>query len=479
MASKRFRSRLCVIYTAIFGPYDSLKEQPKIKGVKYVCFTDQPLKSDTWRIVRVGLNGLSPRLRSKEPKLLPHKWLSPYVRESIWIDGSLALKGDRLLKHVREQKAVFAAIPHMDRDCIYDELTTLEKIKKSGKDFADQDFAAQRELYLQRGWPKNAGLWACWLIYRKHRKSSLRSLGEAWWEAVNKESIRDQVSFPPLLHKFKIAVVPIKPWTDYVKFIPHKAGKPVVYWLGSERRILEVGKCSDGRTKHLLDMGFGLRMWVPEGTGDVGARNASTIPHLKVVDGFYKDPDAVRAFALEQDYHEDLRHYKGLRTRERYVWPYLREHLQAHLGGVEITDWLDQPANGCFQQTKSSDPLVWHSDTQDYAAAVYLTPNAPVSAGTSFWRNRTHGCRRPPNHPMERGRFADPLAVQNDVYSPYNLTHDDDWELVDRIGGVYNRLVIWDASLIHSASSYEGFEDFTRLVQLFFFSVRAVSSPPR
>ena len=80
---------------------------------------------------------------------------------------------------------------------------------------------------------------------------------------------------------------------------------------------------------------------------------------------------------------------------------------------------------------------------------------------------------------MERGRFADPLAVQNGVYSPYNLTHGDDWELVDRIGGVYNRLVIWDASLIHSASSYEGFEDFTRLVQLFFFSVRAVSNPPR
>jgi hypothetical protein len=41
------------------------------------------------------------------------------------------------------------------------------------------------------------------------------------------------------------------------------------------------------------------------------------------------------------------------------------------------------------------------------------------------------------------------------------------------VAGLYNRLVIWDAGLIHSATSYEEFtEDTTtptRLVQLFFF----------
>ena len=258
---------------------------------------------------------------------------------------------------------------------------------------------------------------------------------------------------------------------------PHHTLPQNAEWIGGIHPVLAVDVCSNGRPKYLLDMGLGLRMWVPEGTGDVGERaSKSTLPHLKVVDGFYRDPDAIRAFALEQEYHEDLRHYKGLRTRERYLWPYLREEMQAHLGGSQITDWLQQPANGCFQQTKASDPLVWHSDTQDYAAAVYLTPNAPVGAGTSFWRSRTHGCRRPPEHALERGRFKtqdELLAARQGVYSPYNITHGDDWELVDRIGAVYNRLVIWDAKLIHSASSYEGFSDFTRLVQLFFFSVKA------
>ena len=33
-----------VIYTCIIGNHDNLLSQPKIKGVDYVCFTDQDLK---------------------------------------------------------------------------------------------------------------------------------------------------------------------------------------------------------------------------------------------------------------------------------------------------------------------------------------------------------------------------------------------------------------------------------------------------
>jgi hypothetical protein len=51
------------------------------------------------------------------------------------------------------------------------------------------------------------------------------------------------------------------------------------------------------------------------------------------------------------------------------------------------------------------------------------------------------------------------------------------WEReVKKAQAVYNRLAIWDAQMIHSASHYEGMEsdvaDKARLVQLFFFTVR-------
>jgi|SRR5882724_5023213 len=197
-------------------------------------------------------------------------------------------------------------------------------------------------------------------------------------------------------------------------------------------------------------------------------------PALLVVDDFYRDPDAVRLLALETEYEADLRYFKGLRSKQKFLFPWVREEFQRLLG-VTIIDWLDQPANGSFQKTSSEDPLVWHSDTQSYAAAIYLTGPREmycagdaqptfreiVACGTSFWRHR-NTARRPPANASD---YAE-------VYSEFNLTHPDNWELVDRIGSVYNRLVLWDAQLIHSATSYGGFttED-PRLVQLFFFSV--------
>jgi len=187
-------------------------------------------------------------------------------------------------------------------------------------------------------------------------------------------------------------------------------------------------------------------------------------PHVIVVDNFYKDPDAIVKLAYEQEFKENNNFYKGKRS-SNCLLPYVREEFERLLN-VKITDWVNQPMNGVFQITNSEHPLVWHSDSQSYAAAVYLTKEAGVGYGTSFWREKNFDCRRPPNHPLENK----PHIKDSDVYSKYNLTHPDNWELVDRVGSVYNRLVIWDAKMIHSATQYGNFE---RLVQLFFFSVKS------
>lgn len=187
-------------------------------------------------------------------------------------------------------------------------------------------------------------------------------------------------------------------------------------------------------------------------------------PHLLVVDGFYKNPDEVVQAAKSMEFKEDTRYFKGVRSNN-YLLPYVKEEFERLLR-VQITDWLSQPMNGVFQMTNDDHPIVWHSDSQSYAAAIYLTKYAGVGYGTSFWRDKTHLCRRPPNHPLE----AKTVLTDADVYTQYNLTHPDNWELVDRVGSVYNRLVIWDAKMIHSATQYGKFE---RLVQLFFFSVKS------
>ena len=255
-----------------------------------------------------------------------------------------------------------------------------------------------------------------------------------------------------------------------------------VRFAGADSVVRDVGR-RGGRIAYLVENGpTRLPMWVPEEVlvahqhpdHDEIAFRART-PHIVVVDDFFRDPDEIRTIALAQEYAADLRYFKGLRSNQRFLWPQLREEF-GRLIGSPVTEWLGHSANGIFQQTSPGDPLVWHHDTQDYAAAVYLSPEAPPTTGTSFWRDRTCGCRRSPTHPLEMARLATSEAVQTArgvVYDPYNIEHPDNWELVESVAGLYNRLVIWDASLIHSATSYADFEDGgageTRLVQLFFF----------
>ncbi len=112
-------------------------------------------------------------------------------------------------------------------------------------------------------------------------------------------------------------------------------------------------------------------------------------------------------------------------------------------------------------------------------------PTPLPGSGTSFWRDRTHGCRRSPSHPLERARLGSDEAVraaEGVVYDRYNIEHPDNWDLVESIAGLYNRLVIWDARLIHSATSYEHFASDrsarTRLVQLFFFDAERPGAAP-
>ena len=263
----------------------------------------------------------------------------------------------------------------------------------------------------------------------------------------------------------------------------YKVGEKAAF-CGQEAKVLKTGVTSAAEPKYYCEVGpASLPMWVPEShlsarSGDAVAVFNTRRPHVLVVDGFYKNPDAIRSIALEQEYEANNKIYKGKRTKENFLFPYVREEFERLLHGT-ITDWLNQPANGCFQITGFDDPLVYHSDSQTYADAVYLTPDAPISAGTSFWRNKDTHCRRPVDHPLEYERFSDDDArkkAYDETYSEFNITHQDNWELVDKVGPVYNRLTLWDAKLIHSASSYEGLESGdaskARLVQLFFFNIQ-------
>lgn len=185
----------------------------------------------------------------------------------------------------------------------------------------------------------------------------------------------------------------------------------------------------------------------------------NALPELVVVDNFLADPDAVRALALRQSYHASPYH-KGFRTDRQFF-----EHLApspisvfAKLLGREIVKFIEHNMCGTFQWCPAETPIVQHCDLQTHAAILYLTPDAPACTGTTLLRSRQGQHRKCVSHQAEVEMFGGGF---------YDRTR---WEEVDRIGNLYNRLVLWDARLAHAASGYFGQTvDDARLFQMFFF----------
>lgn len=175
-----------------------------------------------------------------------------------------------------------------------------------------------------------------------------------------------------------------------------------------------------------------------------------------VVDNFYTDPYAVREYALQQEFIEDLRYYKGKRTKEKFFIPGTKKFFEQIIG-QQIKLWDEYDMNGVFQSCDAEDPLVYHTDLQQWAAMIYLTPNAPFQSGTSLYAHKETKVR----HSSESGIET---AFDGGFYDGTKF------ELVDSIGNVFNRLVIFNGKCIHAPSQYFGktLSD-SRLFHMFFF----------
>ena len=182
------------------------------------------------------------------------------------------------------------------------------------------------------------------------------------------------------------------------------------------------------------------------------------------IDNFYANPIEVREFALKQEF-KVRGNYPGQRT-ESFLTDAtkktLRDILYPFAG--EITDWGGE-YTGSFQYTTSSDRSWIHADsTTDWAAVCYLTPDAPLSAGTGLFRHKQTGLRGwTYNEHTKEETESSPTYTECMDYTK--------WELVDRIGNVYNRLILYRGDLFHVSLDYFGktLQD-GRLFQTFFFN---------
>jgi len=177
-----------VIYTAIFGPYDELKDPWVVTpGWSYVCFTDQPLKSKYWDIKQMNDPILTKQGAARFVKLMFHKFIESQL--SIWIDGSFTINCN-LDKFVENNhKGQFSAPKHPWRNDVFEEAQVCIAQNRGDKN----DLIKQMNSYLNVV-PRNNGLIQSGILIRS-RTPEVKALCEDWWKELSHNSIRDQIAF--------------------------------------------------------------------------------------------------------------------------------------------------------------------------------------------------------------------------------------------------------------------------------------------
>lgn len=188
-----------VVYTAIFGGYDTLREPSVRSGeLDYVCLTDSSsIKSRFWRIIKVERQFLCPILENRYVKMLPHLFF-PSHDASLYVDGNIEIRKDPhpLFYKYRNPPALYAA-KHPSRHCAYEEA---RYCVENGK-LAEALALKQISHYRNQGFPPNFGLTENALLLRWHRDEKMIQAMEQWWSQFKKYGQRDQISLPFILWK--------------------------------------------------------------------------------------------------------------------------------------------------------------------------------------------------------------------------------------------------------------------------------------
>lgn len=194
---------------------------------------------------------------------------------------------------------------------------------------------------------------------------------------------------------------------------------------------------------------------------------------LIVVDNFYNNAQNTRDYILTQEF--SVRgNYPGQRTVS-YANEHLKEIIQSYVSpfGGKIIEFPIPDTNtntnadkkdiynGSFQYTTSRDRSWIHTDSwNNWAGVVYMTPDAPLSAGTAFYR-------------FKNGEYneEDAKILNTKVDTDKSSQDLTKWELVDRVGNVFNRLILFNSKRFHMSMDYFGdTKENGRLFQVFFFS---------
>jgi hypothetical protein len=177
-----------VVFTAITGNRDRLKEDQNTTGADFVAFCDQPVASQTWDVRPASDLFTDPVRNAKAHKILPHLYFPEY-EYSLWIDATLELAdpvGDLVAEHLARHDVVFGRHPvHRSLE---------QEIEACLRETLDDPELIRRQVARYDVAPNGHGAFPLASAVLRRHTPSVERFNEAWWAEISRWSRRDQLS---------------------------------------------------------------------------------------------------------------------------------------------------------------------------------------------------------------------------------------------------------------------------------------------
>ncbi len=174
-----------LIYSAIFGNYDSLQPITPPAGWRAIVFSDTEQTAKGWEVIR--MDGYPKAYR--HIKTCPHLFLPGSTEMSVWVDGNIIPSTSR----IRAVHGDYTLMAHPHRSSVWAEAKRCIELNKDSA----QTINAQMDRYRAENYP-DVGMVATGVIIRK---AGNEAFAEDWWKEIKNGSVRDQLSFNYVAHK--------------------------------------------------------------------------------------------------------------------------------------------------------------------------------------------------------------------------------------------------------------------------------------
>lgn len=176
-----------------------------------------------------------------------------------------------------------------------------------------------------------------------------------------------------------------------------------------------------------------------------------------ICDNFYNNPDEIRQFILN-----NLENKQSLTSFVKNM-PEFQEQFE-NIMGINLPYFNKYENNGEVALNIAGDSILIGTGNAQYGAVLFLSPDAPVNTGITLYRSK------------HTGKMTVSESEREKVFKNGNQDTTE-FEPVDVIGNVYNRLVIFNNNFIHAISHNFGNNPTNgRLVQTFAFDVEVTDT---